>query len=85
MRVHAIHVDNVSWSHTYKHNYCVFLVVTISVGLAQARPNKSSRHLDKYTVIFMYIEEIYVWHFTVFLAPYRFSSQFKVVIAPTIH
>ena len=33
------HVDDVSWTNTHEHNYSVFLVLTISVGLAQARPN----------------------------------------------
>ena len=33
------HVDDVSL-HTYIHKYSDFLVAMISVGLAQARPNK---------------------------------------------
>ena len=44
LRVHAKHVEYVSRIHTYIHTYigtCSdFLVVTISVGLAQARPNQ---------------------------------------------
>ena len=46
MRVHDEHVDDVSLhtyihthTHTYIHRYGDFLVVLISVGLAQARPN----------------------------------------------
>ena len=34
-----IHVDDVSRTHTHTQKYSDFLVYTISVGLAQARPN----------------------------------------------
>ena len=38
--------------HTYIHKYSSFLVVLISVGLAQARPNYS---MYMYVVWYMYI------------------------------
>ena len=48
MRVHAIHVDDVPWTHI---TIAVFSpVVTISVGLAQARPNNNNNN-NKRTII----------------------------------
>ena len=48
MRVHAIHVDDVPWTHITIAFF--FPVVTISVGLAQARPNNNNNN-NKRTII----------------------------------
>ena len=49
-RMREKHVDDVSRTHTYIHTYIQkysdFLVYTISVGLAQARPNYRLRNWD---------------------------------------
>ena len=39
------HVDNVSWTHTLLHTYitiALLFVLTISLGVAQARPNQAN-------------------------------------------
>ena len=42
MRMHDEHVEDVSPIRTYIHRYGNFLIVLISVGLAQVRPNQTT-------------------------------------------
>ena len=54
-RMREKHVDDVSRTHTYIQKYSDFLVYTISVGLAQARPNyKGMLETSAHATIILY-------------------------------